>query len=85
MTAIHRRDLSGESGGSLWQATAPPGPMLPVLEGDTDAEILVIGGGVAGLSTALHLAERGVAVALVEGAAVGSGATGASGGLIAPE
>jgi glycine/D-amino acid oxidase-like deaminating enzyme len=85
MTAIDRRDLPVENGGSLWQATAPPGPLLPVLAGDVDAEILVIGGGVAGLSTALHLAERGVAVALVEAGAVGSGATGASGGLIAPD
>lgn len=85
MTASDRRQFPAAGGGSLWQATAPPGPILPVLENDHDAEILVIGGGIAGLSAALHLAERGLNVALVEGDAVGAGATGASGGLIAPD
>ena len=69
----------------LWYATAAAGPDLPALAADIVADVLVIGSGIAGLSTALHLAEAGVDVALVEAARPGSGATGQSGGLIAPD
>jgi len=69
----------------LWQATAPAGPVLSALDGDAEAEVLVIGGGIAGLSTALHLAEAGVDVLLVEAGQPGDGATGQSGGLVAPD
>ena len=51
---------------SLWTATAPPAPSTPSLEDSTSADVCVIGGGYAGLSTALHLAESGVHVAVIE-------------------
>lgn len=70
---------------TLWQAAAPAGPALAALDGTAETDVLVVGGGIAGLSTALHLAERGVDVLLVEAAQLGSGATGQSGGLIAPD
>lgn len=70
---------------SLWQQDAPPAPVCPPLAGNLATDVLVIGGGVAGLSTALHLAEAGVDVVLVEASRIGSGATGQSGGLIAPD
>ncbi|KAB7648300.1 NAD(P)/FAD-dependent oxidoreductase [Polymorphobacter fuscus] len=71
--------------GSLWLCDAPPGPHCPSLAGDHSTDVLVIGGGVAGLSTALHLAEAGVDVVLVEAGLPGGGATGQSGGVIVPD
>jgi glycine/D-amino acid oxidase-like deaminating enzyme len=76
---------SRDPSSTLWQVTAPAAPALTGLDQNAETDVLVIGGGVAGLSTALHLAERGVDVMLVEAAQPGSGATGQSGGLIAPD
>ncbi|MFT3820681.1 MAG: FAD-dependent oxidoreductase [Rubrivivax sp.] len=66
---------------SLWQATAVPAPALrPPLQGGAETEVAIVGAGFAGLSTALHLAERGVAVTVLEAGAVGEGASGRCGG-----
>ncbi|MDF3038897.1 MAG: dependent oxidoreductase [Thermomicrobiales bacterium] len=46
------------------------------------AEVVVIGGGVNGTSTAFHLAQRGVRVTLLERASLAAGATGKSGALV---
>ena len=48
---------------SLWAAVTPSGPELPELTGTQQADVIVIGGGFTGLSTALHLREAGVDVA----------------------
>ena len=53
-----------------------------VLEGDIQADVAVLGAGYSGLSTAIHLAEKGYKVAVVEGARVGWGASGRNGGQI---
>ncbi|KAA0017266.1 FAD-binding oxidoreductase [Salinicola corii] len=58
-------------------------PALP-LEGDHRADVCVIGAGVTGCSTALHLAQRGYRVILLEALDVGHGASGRSGGQILP-
>ena len=55
------------------------------MQGDKKADIAIIGAGVAGLSTALHLAETGCSVVVIEAKEPGSEATGKSGGLIAPD
>ena len=53
-----------------------------ILEGSVETDICVVGAGYSGLSTAIHLAERGYKVAVVEGAGVGWGASGRNGGQI---
>lgn len=65
---------------SYYAASANPAPSYPALEGDIDVDVCVIGGGIAGCSTALHLAERGYRVALLEAQRIGWGASGRSGG-----
>ncbi|HSH49159.1 MAG TPA: FAD-binding oxidoreductase [Halomonas sp.] len=56
----------------------------PALEGDVRADVCVVGGGITGCSAALHLAERGYAVVLLEASEIGHGASGRSGGQILP-
>lgn len=56
-----------------------PSPSAPLCEAIT-ADVCVIGGGYAGLSAALELAERGYAVALLEAQRIGWGASGRNGG-----
>ncbi len=47
-------------------------------------DVCVIGGGLAGLATALGLAERGKQVVLLEGQRVGASASGLAGGFVIP-
>jgi gamma-glutamylputrescine oxidase len=68
--------------GSYYAATANPRPARPALQEDLDVDVCVAGGGIAGCSAALHLAERGYRVALLEGNRVGWGASGRSGGQV---
>jgi gamma-glutamylputrescine oxidase len=52
------------------------------LRGELSADVAVLGGGIAGCSAALHLAQRGYRVALLEAHTVGYGASGRSGGQV---
>ena len=65
---------------SYYAATANPAPDRPPLEEDLRADVCVIGGGIAGCSAALELAERGYRVVLLEARRVGWGGSGRSGG-----
>jgi gamma-glutamylputrescine oxidase len=65
---------------SYYAASANPAPTYPVLAGTIEVDVCVVGGGIAGCSTALHLAERGYRVALVESKRIAWGASGRSGG-----
>ena len=67
---------------SYYAASANPAPVRPPLTGDHTVDICVVGAGYSGLSTALHLAEKGYKVAIIEGAQVGWGASGRNGGQI---
>ncbi len=67
---------------SYYAATANPSPDRPPLRERIDADVCIIGGGYSGLSTALHLAEAGHKVTLIEGAKIGWGASGRNGGQI---
>jgi glycine/D-amino acid oxidase-like deaminating enzyme len=69
---------------SLWSVTAPPAPETPPIEADARADICVIGAGYAGLSTALHLAEQGVDVVVLEAHEPGWGGSGRNGGQVIP-
>ena len=69
---------------SLWAAVTPAGPDLPAVEGDIMADVVVIGAGFTGLSTALHLARAGIDVAVVEAAEPGWGASGRNNGQVIP-
>ncbi|MCA1457556.1 FAD-binding oxidoreductase [Bradyrhizobium sp. BRP22] len=69
---------------SLWAAVTPSGPDLPDLSGSQQADVIVIGGGFTGLSTALHLREAGIDVAVVEAMEPGWGASGRNNGQVIP-
>ncbi len=67
----------------LWQHLTARPAHRPAHAGMRTADVVIVGGGVAGLSTALHLAELGRDVAVLEAATIGSGAAGTSAGVIA--
>ena len=67
---------------SYYAASAHAQPVRPSLVGDLSFDICVVGAGFSGLSTALHLAEKGYQVAVVEGARIGWGASGRNGGQV---
>ena len=69
---------------SLYAETARPAVPTPPLDGDLGVSVAVIGGGFTGLSTALHLAEQGVDVAVLEAHEPGWGASGRNGGQVNP-
>jgi glycine/D-amino acid oxidase-like deaminating enzyme len=70
---------------SLWYATAGAGPTCPKLESDQSADIVIVGAGYTGLSSAYQLARRGVDVAILEAGEPGWGASGRNNGGIVPD
>lgn len=69
---------------TLWHATAPAMVPFPALSGPVEVDLLVVGGGFAGLSTALHAAEAGLAVVLIEAHRIAWGASGRNAGFVVP-
>lgn len=67
---------------SYYAATVNQQLDCPVLKGDQTADVCVVGAGFTGVSTALHLVEKGYKVAVVEANRVGWGASGRNGGQI---
>ncbi len=75
-------DRPGQYPRSWYAATAePPGP-YPAAEGEISCDFCIIGGGFTGLSAALHAAEAGLDVVLLEAQRVGFGASGRNGGQV---
>jgi glycine/D-amino acid oxidase-like deaminating enzyme len=68
----------------LYLETAEAAAPTPPLDADARADIAVVGGGITGLSTALHAAEQGAKVILLEAQEPGWGASGRNGGQVNP-
>ncbi len=68
---------------SWYAASANQQLSFPRLQGELRADVCIVGGGYTGLSTALHLRERGYSVALLEANRIGWGASGRNGGHVA--
>ena len=69
---------------SLWAETAGPEQVCAPLSGDTQVEVAIVGAGFTGLSAALHLAEAGHTVRVLEAVQPGWGASGRNGGQVNP-
>jgi len=65
---------------SYYAATAPREQVFPALQENVDCDVAIVGGGLAGLSAAIELADRGFTVALLEARSIGWGASGRNGG-----
>jgi gamma-glutamylputrescine oxidase len=76
--------VSARPADSWYEATARREAPLPALEGDLEADVCVVGAGLSGCTTALHLAERGYKVVVLEAHRIGHGASGRSGGQVIP-
>jgi len=69
---------------TYYSAFHAPAPARPMLHGSHTCDICVVGGGIAGTAAALHLAERGLDVILLEAHQIGWGASGRSGAQVLP-
>ena len=69
---------------SHWSQVSEPALQWPILDGPHETEIVIIGCGFTGLSTALHLLEAGKKVTLVEAQQPGFGASGRNNGQVIP-
>jgi glycine/D-amino acid oxidase-like deaminating enzyme len=69
---------------SLWSVTAPPGPECARLAAPAKAQVVIVGAGYTGLAAAVHLAEAGADVVVLESGEVGDCASGLNGGQVIP-
>ncbi|SFE46391.1 gamma-glutamylputrescine oxidase [Sulfitobacter brevis] len=82
MNLLYANDQHGKYPDSWYAATATPLAPFPALKGTVKADVCVVGGGYTGLSAALHLAQAGRDVVLIEAQRVGFGASGRNGGQL---
>ena len=82
MNLLHANDRAGEYPPSFYAATRAAFAPLPRLQGAIGADVCIVGAGYTGLSAALHLAERGLKVIVLEAHRVGFGASGRNGGQV---
>ncbi|MGP8025181.1 MAG: NAD(P)/FAD-dependent oxidoreductase [Acidocella sp.] len=69
---------------NYYHATRRVNFVANTLARDVAVDVAIIGGGITGVSAALHLAERGYSVALLEAQNIGWGASGRNGGQVLP-
>jgi len=72
------------SAATVYAPDAPATPDAPPLDGIRSADVLIIGAGITGLSAALHLAQAGTSVCVLDGGDIGWGASGRNGGQVNP-
>ena len=83
MNLLHVNDRAGEYPATSWYtATKAPLAPFPQLLGETTADVAIVGGGYTGLSAALHCAQKGLSVVLLEAHRMGFGASGRNGGQV---
>jgi len=82
LNLLYANDQRGAYPRSWYAATAQTLPPFPTLQGDHRADVCVVGGGYTGLSAALHLAQAGRSVILIDAQRVGFGASGRNGGQL---
>jgi len=69
---------------SLWHAVGRNRRNRPRLEAALDVDLAIVGAGFSGLSTALHAAEKGLSVVVLEAGIIAWGATGRNAGFVVP-
>jgi len=82
MNLLHSNDKTGQHAPSWYAATATNPPDHPLLKGEQRADVAIVGGGFTGLSAALHLAQAGLEVVVLDAHRVGFGASGRNGGQL---
>ncbi len=82
MASVTQYAGDGRHTTSYYAASANRTELRDPLRGSQEFDVCVVGAGFSGISTALHLAEKGHNVAVVEGARIGWGASGRNGGQI---
>ena len=75
---------SNQAGNAVWKLTAPQDQSWPRLQDNVRVDVAIVGAGFCGLSAALHLAQSGASVALLEQHSPGWGASGRNGGQVIP-
>jgi len=82
MNLLHSNDKRGQYPASWYAATATPAPPRASLRGEVRADVCIVGAGYTGLSAALHLAQAGRRVVVIEAHRAGFGASGRNGGQL---
>ena len=80
MKRIYEKPAYGPQGACFWADTVS-GTDWPTLPSPRHTEVAIIGGGFTGVSAALHLAQDGVDVTVLEAEHAGYGASGRNGGF----
>ena len=68
--------------GSFYKSTIKPINSKDILDNNLEVDICIIGGGLTGVSSAIHLAEKGYSVVICEARTIGWGASGRNGGQL---
>ncbi|HFC05357.1 MAG TPA: FAD-binding oxidoreductase [Rhizobiales bacterium] len=82
MNVLYANDEPGTYPDSYYLASAQPLQAFPPLAGEVSCDVCIIGAGYTGLSAALHLAESGLDVVVIDAHRIGWGASGRNGGQL---